>query len=290
MAEEGPLNDLRCGGELPRLGKAPLHGEGSGFTASRPRPLLAAVKRFGPLAVIAAVLILIVAMGWHRHITLENIAANRDALREFTEQHKLSAVLAFAGIYIAVVALSLPGALVLTISGGLLFGAVLGATVAVVAATAGATVVFLIAKTSLGESFTSVAGPWLEKLRQGFEKEGIRYMLFLRLVPFPFVLVNLAPALIGVSLRTFVIGTFFGIIPGTVTFSFLGYTLDQIIAKAKAGHDACVASKGAAACKLSIDASELPITQIFVALALIGILSLIPTVVRKWRNSHAATE
>lgn len=285
------MSDLRCGSEHPRLAKGPLRGgEGTDFAAGRPRSLLATLKRFGPLAVIAAVLILVVAMGWHRHITLENVATHRDALREFTEQHKLAAVLAFAGIYIAVVALSLPGALLLTISGGLLFGAALGATVAVVAATTGATIVFLIAKTSLGESITSVAGPWLEKLREGFEKEGVRYMLFLRLVPFPFVLVNLAPALIGVSLRTFVIGTFFGIIPGTVTFSFLGYTLDQIIAKAKAGHDACVASKGTAACKLSIDGSELPITQIFIALALIGILSLIPTVVRKWRKSHAATE
>jgi len=291
MAEEGPLSDLRCGGDIPGPTEGRFRkGENTDFAARQPGSRLAALKRFGPLAIIAAALILIFAMGWHRHITLENIAIHRDALRDFTEQHEIAALLTFAGVYIAVVALSLPGALVLTISGGLLFGAALGATVTVLAATAGATLVFLIAKTSVGESFTSVAGPWLEKLRKGFEKEGIRYMLFLRLVPFPFVLVNLAPALIGVSLRTFVIGTFFGIIPGTVTFSFLGYTLDQIIAKAKAGYDACVASKGPAACEFSIDGSELPITQIFVALALIGILSLIPTVVRKWRNSHAATE
>ncbi len=291
MAEKDPLSDLGCGGKLSGPADGRLrHARGAVFAAGRPGSLLGALKRFGPLVIIAAALVLIVAMGWYRHITLENIAIHRDALRDFTEQHKIAAVLAFAGVYIAVVALSLPGALILTICGGLLFGAALGATVTVLAATAGATIVFLIAKTSLGESFTSVAGPWLEKLRAGFEKEGVRYMLFLRLVPFPFVLVNLAPALIGVSLRTFVIGTFFGIIPGTVTFSFLGYTLDQIIAKAKAGFDACVASKGAAACRISIDASELPITQILVALALIGILSLIPTLVRKWRNSHAATE
>jgi uncharacterized membrane protein YdjX (TVP38/TMEM64 family) len=175
MAEEGLLSDLRCGGEHPRLAKKPLpDGEGAGSTASRPRSLIASLKRFGPLAVIAAVLILIVAMGWHRHITLENVATHRDTLREFTEQHKLVAVLAFAGIYIAVVALSLPGALLLTISGGLLFGAALGATVVVVAATTGATIVFFIAKTSLGESFSSVAGPWLETLREGFEQEGVR--------------------------------------------------------------------------------------------------------------------
>jgi uncharacterized membrane protein YdjX (TVP38/TMEM64 family) len=290
MADKDPLSELGCGGKLAGPDGRPGRGRSAAFSGGRLGSVLGVLKRFGPLLVVAAALIVIVAMGWHRHITLENIAVHRDTLRDFTEQHKIAAVLVFAGVYIAVVALSLPGALILTISGGLLFGAALGAIVTVLAATAGATLVFLIAKTSVGESFTSVAGPWLEKLREGFEKEGVRYMLFLRLVPFPFVLVNLAPALIGVSLRTFVIGTFFGIIPGTVTFSFLGYTLDQIIAKAKAGYDACVAAKGAAACELSIDGSELPITQIFVALALIGILSLIPTLVRKWRNSHAATE
>ena len=207
---------------------------------------LAVARRFGPLAIIVAVLLLLIAMGWHRQITLDNIATHRDWLRGFTEQHKLAALMAFAGIYVVVVALSLPGAVLLTISGGLLFGVTIGATITIFSATIGATIVFLIAKASVGETVTSRAGPWLEKLREGFEKEGIRYMLFLRLVPFPFVVVNLAPALIGVSLRTFVIGTFIGIIPGTVTFSFLGYTLDQIIAKAKASFDACVASKGLA--------------------------------------------
>lgn len=247
-----------------------------------------AVKRWLPLVLIVGVMGLVLAMGWHKHLTFENLALQRDSLRAFVNANLVLAVLAFIGIYIAVVALSLPGATVLTIGGGLLFGVAIAAPATVIAATLGATVIFLVAKSSLGEVLAARAGPWLERFREGFEKEGLSYMLFLRLVPFPFFIINLAPALLGVPLRTFVIGTFFGIIPGTFAFSFLGDTLDRVIVDARQAYDACVAAKGASACKVSIELTALPIRQILVALTLIGLVALIPPVLKKWRARHAA--
>jgi uncharacterized membrane protein YdjX (TVP38/TMEM64 family) len=245
-------------------------------------------RKWLPLLVIAAVMGLVVVMGWHRALTFENLALQRDALRTFVASHTLLALAVYVAIYIAVVALSLPGGLVLTISGGLLFGVWLAAPAAIVAATIGATIIFLIARSSLGSALAARAGPWLDRFRQGFEREGLSYMLFLRLVPFPFFIINIAPAILGVPLRTFVIGTFFGIMPATVAFSYLGDTLDRVLVEAKAGYDACVASKGAGACSLSISLDQLPIRQILLALTLIGLVALIPPILNRWRARHAA--
>ena len=105
-----------------------------------------------------------------------------------------------------------------------------GAPVTVVAATIGATIIFLIAKSSFGEALAAKAGPWIGKLRKGFQENALSYLLFLRLVPaFPFVVVNLAPALLGVPLRTYVIGTLFGIIPGTTAYSMAGAGLGSVV-------------------------------------------------------------
>ena len=247
------------------------------------------IKRWLPLVLMLAGMALVFAMGWHKALTFENLALKRDILRAFVSANTLAALAIFMVSYIAVVALSLPGASVFTIGGGLLFGVWLGAPATVVAATIGATLVFLIAKTSLGAALAERAGPWLDRFRAGFEKEGLSYMLFLRLVPFPFFIINLAPALLGVPLRTFVTGTFFGIIPATVAFSYLGDTLDRIVVDAKDAYDACVLAKGAGQCKLSIELSQLPIKQILIALTLIGLVALIPPIIKNRRERHAAS-
>jgi uncharacterized membrane protein YdjX (TVP38/TMEM64 family) len=247
-----------------------------------------ALRRWLPLGVIIAVMVLVVATGGHKALTFENLALKRDALRVFVASNTALALLGFMAVYIAAVALSLPGGLVLTISGGLLFGVWLAVPATVVAATIGATIIFLIARSSLGSALASRAGPWLDRFRQGFEREGVSYMLFLRLVPFPFFIINIAPAILGVPLRTFVIGTFFGIMPATVAFSYLGDTLDRVLVEAKAAYDACAAVKGAGACSLSISLEQLPIAQILLALTLIGLVALIPPILNRWRARHAA--
>ncbi|MFM9942179.1 MAG: TVP38/TMEM64 family protein [Hyphomicrobiaceae bacterium] len=246
------------------------------------------LKRWLPLILIGAVMTVVFMMGWHRQLTFENLALRRGELGQFVQANLLLALLIFMGLYVAVVALSLPGAGVLTITGGLLFGVWLGAPATIIAATLGAIIIFLIAKTSLGAALAGKAGPWLDRFRDGFEKEGITYMLVLRLVPFPFFIINLVPAVLGVPLRTFAIGTFFGIMPATFAFSYLGDTLDRIITEARAAHDACLAKGNATACKLSIELSQLPIRQILLALTLIGLVSLIPAIVKRWRARDAA--
>ncbi len=139
------------------------------------------------------------------------------------------------------------------------------------AATAGATIVFLIARTAVGETFSARAGPWLAKLSDGFKEEALSYMLFLRLVPaFPFWFVNIAPAVLGVPFRTYVIGTFLGIIPATFAFASAGAGLDSVVMAAKNEHAACVALKGADACKLKIHASSLLTKELILALRAIG--------------------
>jgi uncharacterized membrane protein YdjX (TVP38/TMEM64 family) len=132
-------------------------------------------------------------------------------------------------IYTTAVAFSLPGATVLSITGGFLFGTVWGTVCIVISATLGATVLFLIAKTAFGDALRTRAGPWLQNMEAGFRDNALSYLLVLRLVPlFPFFMVNLVPALLGVPLPTYVLGTFVGIIPGALVYATVGAGLGSI--------------------------------------------------------------
>ena len=132
--------------------------------------------------------------------------------------------------YTVMVAFSIPGGAIMTMTGGFLFGTAVAGGLVVVGATVGATAVFLIAKTALGDPLRARAGPALQKMEAGFQENALSYLLILRLVPlFPFFLVNLVPAFLGVSLRVYVSATFFGIIPGTLVFAQVGTGLDSIL-------------------------------------------------------------
>ena len=272
---EGPLVGDRCGS--PEVGRSHF--------------VLATLKRFGPLACVGAAMLLVLGMGWHREVTLENVVALRDRFHHVLDAHMVLSVLVYILVYICVVALSVPGAFILTSAAGLVFGWLLGGMVAVVGATVGATVLFLVARSALGDGLTARAGPWLAKLRAGFKEDALSYLLFLRLVPaFPFWFVNIAPAILGVPLKTYVVATFFGIIPATFAFAAAGAGLDSVIMAAKAEYAGCVVLKGAEACQLRIHASSLITKELVLALALLGLVALIPIAVRKWRTTHAAAK
>lgn len=193
---------------------------------SAPRPTW---LRFLPLALILGALALAYALGLHRYLSFEVLAENRAQLLAWTQANTAFALALFMLAYIAVVALSLPGGAVATLTGGFLFGTWLGGLATVIAATAGATLLFLAARTALGDFLRAKAGPGLRKLEEGFKRDALSYLLVLRLVPaFPFFLVNLAPAFLGVSLRTYLIGTFFGIMPGTFVFASVGAGLGAV--------------------------------------------------------------
>jgi len=240
------------------------------------------------VAVLACV---IAAMGWHHLLTVKTIGLNYEALREFISANLATALALYAAIYISIVALSLPGATVLTLAGGLLFGWKIATPMAVVAATAGATIIFLVARSSLGTVMTSRVGPWLERLRSGFAENALSYLLFLRLVPaFPFVVVNLASAVLGVPLRTYVLGTFLGIIPGTTAFTVAGAGLGSVIKAQNRSYHACLATMPPdpdVACPYRVDTHALVTKELIVAFVLLGIVALLPVALKKWRARDA---
>ncbi|MCB1521952.1 MAG: TVP38/TMEM64 family protein [Hyphomicrobiaceae bacterium] len=259
--------------------------------ADAPAAQQSALRRWAPLAAIAALMASAYAFGLHEYLSFKTIGLNYEALRAFIADNIVVAVLAYIALYIAVVALSLPGGLVMTLSGGLLFGWLVGAAATVVGATIGATIIFLVAKTSFGEGIAAKAGPWIGRLRAGFQENALSYLLFLRLVPlFPFFVVNLAPALLGVPLSTYVLGTVIGIIPGTTAFSVLGAGLGSAVEAQNAIYNACIAGKvGAAAdaCTYTIDTKALVTPELLAAFALLGVVALIPVALKKWSSRNA---
>jgi uncharacterized membrane protein YdjX (TVP38/TMEM64 family) len=169
-------------------------------------------------------------LGLGAYLDFEVLAKNREWLLDQVSSNWLAAAAAFLVIYAAAVAISVPGATILTITGGFLFGIWFGTTLAVVGATLGATLLFMLARTTFRELFRRKAAGYLTRLERGFKENAISYMLFLRLVPLvPFWLVNLVPALLNVSLRIFILGTFVGIIPGTFVYASVGNGLGAIL-------------------------------------------------------------
>lgn len=187
------------------------------------------IKRFIPLLLILFALGLIISTGLHHYLTFESLKAHRSVLLEWTASHRLFATLSFMVVYILAVAISIPGAAFLTLAGGFMFGPVIGSILVVISATLGATVLFFAVKSSFGELLAAKATGWVDRLRRGFQNNAFSYLLFLRLVPlFPFWVVNIVPALLDVKARTFIIATFFGIIPGSVVYVFVGNGLGHL--------------------------------------------------------------
>jgi uncharacterized membrane protein YdjX (TVP38/TMEM64 family) len=187
------------------------------------------LSRLWPLALLLTGLAGFFAFDLDNYLSFETLRENRVVLTEWTAANQRLAILVYALIYIAVVAFSLPGGAVMTISGGFLFGVVYATLVTVIAATIGATLLFLAARTALGDILRAKAGRAIRSMEAGFRENELSYMFVLRLVPlFPFFLVNLAPAFLGVSLRTYVIATLFGIIHGTFVYALVGNGLGAV--------------------------------------------------------------
>ncbi|MFZ1107498.1 MAG: VTT domain-containing protein [Rhodomicrobium sp.] len=178
------------------------------------------------LGVIAA----IDASGLAGSLTLETLRANRLEIVSFVADHRALSALCFVGVYVVVVALSLPSAVLLTLSGGFLFGAAIGSLLTVIGATLGATLLFIFARTMIGECGLAHFGTRGAKLARAIQANAWTYLLVLRLLPlFPFFLVNVIPALAGVRLGTFVATTFIGIFPATFIFSLSGAGLGEAL-------------------------------------------------------------
>ncbi len=187
------------------------------------------LKRFLPLILIVGLIALAWGSGVMDLVNLETIKAQRGELLSLVEAHPVVSVLAFIGLYISAVALSLPIATVLTLLGGFLFGRWIGTFAIVIGATGGATLLFLIARSALGDTLREKAGGLYNKVASNMEDNAVGYMLFMRLVPlFPFFLVNIVPALFNVRLMPYVLTTLVGIIPGTFVYANVGRELGTI--------------------------------------------------------------
>lgn len=241
-----------------------------------------AVWRYAPLGLILLAMAAVFATGAHRYLSLEALLEHRERLQGFVAEHRSRALLAYMGIYIVAVALSVPGAVFLTILGGFLFGWLVGGAAAVISATIGAVGIFLIARTSFGDILLRRSGGRIQRLAEGFRQDAFSYLLFVRFVPIiPFWLTNLASALFGVKLGTFALATMIGVIPATYAFAVAGSGLDSIIEAQQAARNACLAA-GSADCGFDLGLGTLITPQILAALVALGILALIPVVLRRF--------
>jgi uncharacterized membrane protein YdjX (TVP38/TMEM64 family) len=230
------------------------------------------LRRLLPLLLLAAATALVFASGLHRYLSLEVLSEHYMELRAWAAAHPVTAPLAFGLIYAAGVAVSVPGAAVMTLAAGLMFGLVLGTVVVVVAATVGASVVFLIAKTALGEPLRRRAQGWIARMEEGFREDALNYLLVLRLVPlFPFWLVNLVPAFLGVRLGTYVIATLVGILPGSAVYVSVGNGVGEILEAGERPDLALIFSP-----------------EILGPLVGLGALALVPVVYKRWRRRRDA--
>ncbi len=235
------------------------------MTEETPRPV--AVRHFVPLGMLVLAGMAFIVLGGHHFATFSALAANKEWLCETVAQSGLKGVLAFILAYAGFVALSVPGAALLTIAGGFLFGPWLGTSYAVIGATLGATLVFWAARFGLA-GLLARAGPWIRQFETGFRDNALSYLLVLRLIPvFPFWLVNLVAGAVGLSLPVYLLGTFIGIIPVTFVYASLGNGFGTLVEERR--HP---------------DLGVLFHPSIFLPILGLAALALLPVVYKRWRG------
>jgi uncharacterized membrane protein YdjX (TVP38/TMEM64 family) len=228
-------------------------------------------RRLAPLVMLGGAAVLFFALGGHRYLNFRALADNHDWLCGMVEKGGLLADLGFIVAYAGLVALSVPGAAIFTITSGFLFGAWLGAALSVTGATLGAVAVFLAARAGLG-GLLARAGPRVRRLEAGFHRDALNYLLILRLIPiFPFWLINIAAGATGMRLSLFVVGTFFGIIPTSFVYASLGSGLGEL---ANAGGEPGLST----------------VLRPEILLPVLGLagLALLPVFYRRWRGGRVA--
>jgi uncharacterized membrane protein YdjX (TVP38/TMEM64 family) len=189
-------------------------------------------SKFIPITIIFCLSIVAIVFDAHHYFSFEMLKSHQKTFEQFIANNLILSILMYSATYIAVVTLSLPAATFMTISGGLLFGQLVGTSVVVVSATIGACLLFLSARMASSELLAKKAGGFAARMQAGFQKNALSYLLTLRLIPlFPFVAVNLAAALFTIPFKIFVLGTIFGIIPGSFVYVSIGVALREVIQK-----------------------------------------------------------
>jgi uncharacterized membrane protein YdjX (TVP38/TMEM64 family) len=225
-----------------------------------------ALRRIAPIGIIAAAAVLFFALGGQHYLSFDTVAAHHEWLCRIVADEGLAAAIGFIMVYAILIAMSVPGAAILTVTSGLLFGAWLGTAYALIAATMGATAIFLAARSGFA-GLLARAGPRLRRVEAGFREHALSYLLAIRLVPiFPFWLVNLAAAATGMKLSSYMIGTFLGMIPATFIFASLGSGIGNILAEGR--HP---------------DLGVLFQPAVLLPIIGLAVLALLPVVYKRWR-------
>ncbi len=229
-------------------------------------------KRFIlPMCLIAG-LILFFTTGLYQTLSFQQLAQSYGEIKLFVSDHRVVALLVFFAVYFISVAMSLPIASLLTLSGGAIFGW-WAAIIIITAATAGAGLVFLAAKSLLHDWLSQKTGSFMKRLEAGFRQNGFSYLLALRLIPAaPFWVVNIIPALVGMRFSTFMIATFFGIAPGTLIYVGVAQGFDLVLAQGKVP-----------------DLSLLTEPEIILPLVALGVMSLLPALIDHIKKRRGAS-
>lgn len=195
-------------------------------------------------------------------LSLDVVKENRDKLLAFTEVNYAIAVGLFIVVYAAVTGLSVPGAAILTLAGGFLFGSLLATAFVNVGATTGATLAFLAARYLLRDWVEHKFGKWLGPFQEEFAKNAFSYLLTLRLIPlFPFFVVNLVSGLTRVNVGTYVAATAIGIVPGSFVYAYAGRQLGMINSL-----------------------KDIASPNVLMAFVLLGVLALVPSFYKRWKG------
>jgi uncharacterized membrane protein YdjX (TVP38/TMEM64 family) len=227
------------------------------------------LRRLIPLGLLLLAGGVFVLCGGRQYLTFAALSANQDFLRGLVVDGGILAVLGYILIYAGLTALSVPGAMLMTLVGGFLFGPWLGAGYALTGATLGATAVFLAARVGL-YGLAACAGPRFQRLEAGFREDAFNYLLCLRLVPIvPFWLVNLIAGLAGMRLLSYVAATFLGMVPGALVYASLGNGVGALIANGQ-------------------HPDRYMIFRPNILLPIIGlaVLALLPVVYKRWRGGR----
>lgn len=239
-----------------------MRPEGTALTATT-QPTSSITGKLVVATLFLAAISAFILLDLKSYLSLDALKANRDNLLTFTQEHYVSAAAVFILIYILQTAFSLPGATMMTLTGGFLFGSLWGPLYVNLGATTGATLAFLAARYLFHDWVERRFGDRLSQIQDGFAQNAFSYLLTLRLIPlFPFFLVNLLSGLTRVKVGTYMAATALGIIPGSVVYTFAGRQLGTLNTL-----------------------SELASPRLLLAFSLLGLLILVPIVYRHFTSA-----
>lgn len=227
------------------------------------------LRRLWPLIILVILIFIFYFLRIDQYLSFSSLQIHHQQIISWTNNHYLYAVIIFMSGYIGCITASVPGALILTLTGGLLFGVFWGTVYVVISATIGSTIIFFIVKFALSDWIAKRTDGWVNKMHVGFQHNAFSYLLMLRLIPvFPFAVVNLVPALLGVEAKIFIIATFIGIIPGSTIYASVGNSLNHLLEMGK-----------------TPDFKIIFAPELFLPLLGLALLSLLPVLYKKTKGS-----